>query len=221
MGNSSSTSQKVEQIIEAHTEAKSDSKARNSCNQTVTVDLRGSAIINCGGAEMKQKCSAVSKADTLTVVQALQEAELDSESTQVAEGIAVQMNVSKSDQNMVAKTLTALTAECKSDANNVLSQANHFDYRDILMDCSENPDANLLNITQYGSAEATCVVKQIVELSQKNEAKSKNHQKNIGLKLPDFGACIGVIALVILAPALMPSGNKSSELDNLLKSTGK
>lgn len=217
MGNGQSTSQRIEQIIESYTEANAISSARSQCTQKITVDARDALIMNCGGWKIDQQCSAMSNANLDTVVKALQSATLDSESTQVAEGLALAANVSKTDQDMVSKTLSKLVANCESNAHNVMDQVNHYDMRGMVMDCTENPDANVFHVTQYGDAEATCVVKQIVDSQQDNSASSTTSQKNIGLKLPDFGACIGVIALVILAPALMPGGEKSSNLENLLK----
>lgn len=223
MGNSQSTSQKVSQIIENYTQANAMASSSNQCDQEITVDLRDAAIINCGGAEMKQQCSSSSNATLDTILKALQSATLDSESTQAAEGLALSVNVSKNDNNMRAKTLNQLVANCHSNANNVMVQRNHYDMRGLLMDCTENPDANVLNITQYGDATASCVVKQIVDSQQQNTGTSKTSQKNIGLKLPDIGACIGVIALIILAPALIPglSGKKSGKFNAELKALSK
>lgn len=210
MGNKQSTAQKIEQIIENYTEANAISSAKIACDQKLTFDLRGSVIRNCSIAEVRQECSAMSDASLDTIVNALQSATLDSESTQVAEGLALQMNISKTDQKMLSKIVTQLRANCESNTDNVLSQVNHYDMRDMVMDCTENPDANLFPVTQYGSSMANCVVKQIVDTQQNNSSRSRNEQKNIGLKLPDLGACIGVIALIILAPALMPSGQGGS-----------
>jgi len=220
MGNGQSTSQKIEQIIENYTEANAISSARSQCTQSATFDLRGAEIINCGGFQMDQQCSAMSNANLDTVVKALQSATLDSESTQAAEGLAMAMNVSVTDNEMVSKTLNKLVANCQSNANNVMDQVNHYDLRDVLMDCTENPDANSFKMTQYGDADATCVVKQIVDSQQDNSASSTTSQDNKGFGLPDFGACIGVIALVIMAPALMgmaPSGKKGGNSESQLK----
>lgn len=220
MGNGQSTSQRIEQIIESYTEANAISSARSTCTQRITVDARGALILNCGGWKVDQQCSAMSNANLDTVVKALQSATLDSESTQAAEGLALAANVSVTDNEMISKTLSKLVANCESNANNVMDQVNHYDMRDMVMDCTENPDANVFHVTQYGDAEASCVVKQIVDAQQQNSASSTTSQKNIGLKLPDFGACIGVIALVILAPALMPGGKKSGNLESQLKALG-
>lgn len=218
MGNAQSTSQKIEQIIETYTKANAISSARSQCRQQITVDARDAVIINCGGGVVDQQCSAMSNANLDTVVQALQSAELDSEASQVAEGIATALQVSVTDNEMVSKTLSQLVANCKSNADNVMDQVNHYDIRGIVMDCTDNPDANVFHVTQYGDAEASCVVKQIVDVQQKNKGSARTYQENIGLKFPDFGfgACIAVIALVILAPALMPSGKKNN-LEALLK----
>ena len=204
MGNGQSTSQKIEQIIESYTEANAISSARSECTQKINVDARGASIINCGGGMIEQSCSAMSNANLDTVVKALQSAELDSESQQAAEGLALAANVSVTDNEMISKTLNKLVANCKSNANNVMDNVYNYDLRDALIDCNENPDAKLFHVTQYGDAEASCVVKQIVDSQQDSSGSSKNFQKNIGLKLPDFGACVGVIVLVILLPALMP-----------------
>ena len=72
-----------------------------------------------------------------------------------------------------------------------MDQVNHYEIREMVMDCTENPE--------------------IVDAQQQNSASSTTSQKNIGLKLR--GAYIGVIALVILAPALMPGGKKSGNLE--------
>lgn len=217
MGNGQSTAQKIEQIIESYTEANAISSARVACTQQITVDARGASIFNCGGWEIDQQCSAMSNASLDTVVEALQSATLDSESTQVAEGLALAANVSVTDHDMVSKTLNKLVANCESNANNVMDQVNHYDMRGVLMDCTDNPDANVLRVTQYGDAEASCVVKQIVDAAQDSSGRNRNQQENIGLKFLDFGACIGVIALVILAPALIPSDSKSGNLESQLK----
>ena len=210
MGNGQSTSQKIEQIIESYTEANAISSARSECKQRVTVDAAGALILNCGGWKVDQNCSAMSNANLDTVGKALQSATLDSESQQAAEGLALAMNVSVTDNEMISKTLNKLVANCESNANNVMDTVNHYNLRGAVMDCTENPDANVFHVTQYGSAEATCVVKQIVDSQQDNSSSASTSQKNIGLKLPDFGACLGVIALVILAPALMPSGGNKN-----------
>jgi hypothetical protein len=218
MGNGQSTSQRIEQIVENYTEANAISSARSQCTQRITVDARDALIINCGGWKVDQQCSAMSNANLDTVVKALQSATLDSESTQVAEGVALAMNVSVTDNEMVSKTLNQLVANCQSNANNVIDKVDHFDMRGMVMDCTQNPDANVLRVTQYGDAEASCVVKQIVDAQQQNSASSTTSQKNIGFTLPQFSVCIGVIALVILAPAFMPGGKKSNELEKLLQS---
>lgn len=210
MGNGQSTSQRIEQIIESYTEANAISSARSECTQKVTVDARGALILNCGGWKVDQNCSAMSNASLDTVVKALQSATLDSESQQAAEGLALAMNVSVTDNEMISKTLNKLVANCESNAKNVMDSVNHYDLRGAVMDCTENPDANVFHVTQYGSAEASCVVKQIVDSQQDNSSSASTSQKNIGLKLPDFGACLGVIALVILAPALMPGGRNKN-----------
>jgi|APSaa5957512622_1039677.scaffolds.fasta_scaffold06198_5 hypothetical protein len=222
MGNGNSTSQKITQIIENYTEANAIANSTTACTQEITVDARGATILNCpGGFQIAQECSAMSDASLDTVVKALQNATLDTESTQAAEGIAMAVNVNVDDKDMVSKTLNKLKANCQSNAHGVFSQVNHYDLSGTVIDCGDNPDGFVLNITQYGDAEASCVVKQIVDSQQKNSASSKNLQKNIGLKLPDFGACIGVIALVILVPMFMPlltpGGKKPGNLESQLK----
>uniref|UniRef100_A0A6C0IYC1 Uncharacterized protein n=1 Tax=viral metagenome TaxID=1070528 RepID=A0A6C0IYC1_9ZZZZ len=222
MGNSQSTSQKIAQIIENYTEATAESNASASCTQNISVDFSGSLITGgCSGIQLNQVCSSASNASLDTVVKALQSATLDSESTQTAEGLAVSANVSKTDNNMITKTLNSLVANCKSNANSVASQSHIYLMRNMVIDCSENPDANIINVSQYNDADAACVVKQIVDSQQQNSASAKTTQENIGLGFPDFGACLGVIALVILAPVLipglMPGGKKKGNLENLLK----
>lgn len=199
MGNSQSTSQKIEQIIENYIDANSIATATSQCYQDVQIDLSGSTIKNCsGGIQIKQNCSAVSNASVDTVVMALQSATLDSESQQVAEGLAMQMNVSTSDNDMLSKTVNTLVANCQSNTNGVADQTHIYNMKNMFIDCSETPDAKVLDVTQYNDAEAACIVKQIVDVEHDNWAKSTNNQKNIGLKLPDFAACIGALALIMI-----------------------
>ena len=212
MGNGQSTSQRIEQIIENYTEANGIANARSDCLQNITVIARNADIINCNGGRIEQQCSAMSNADLDTVVAALQSATLDSESQQVAEGLALAMNVSVTDNEMISKTLNKLVANCQSNTNNVMESVNHLDISGALIDCTGNPNANVFHFTQYGSAEATCVVRQIVDAQQDNYSKSNTYQENKGFKLPDFGAaCLGVIALMMIAPALMPRGKNKNK----------
>ena len=216
MGNGSSTSQKVEQIIQNYTEANAVSLATSECTQKVTVDAPGAFITGCnGGFVVKQNCSAVSNASLDTVVKALQSATIDAETEQAATGLALAANVSVTDTDMVSKTVNKLVANCKSNANAVADQVHHYNFAGMIMDCTSDPDANIINITQYNNADAACVVKQIVDAGQTNVATSKTKQTNTGIGLPACGACLGVIALVIFAPALMP-GKKNKE-NNMLK----
>lgn len=212
MGNGQSTSQRIEQIIENYTEANAISNARSECLQNITVDARDALIRNCNGWKVEQECSAMSNANLDTVVAALQSATLDSESQQVAEGLALAMNVSVTDNEMISKTLNKLVANCQSNADNVMDNVHHFDMRGAVIDCTDNPNANVFHVTQYGSAEATCVVKQIVDAQQDNYSKSNTYQENKGFKLPDFGAaCLGVIALMMIVPVLMPRGKNKNK----------
>ena len=211
MGSAQSTSQRIEQIVENYAEVNAVSTARNRCQQKITMDMRGSLVMNCNGPQLDQQCSAMSNANLDTVVKALQSATLDSEAKQKAEGIAMAMNVSVTDHEMVTKTLNKLVAKCKSNADNVMNNVNHFDFRDMIFDCTDNPTANVLHVTQYGDAEASCVVKQIIDVEQDNTSRATTDQENIGLKLPDFGALIGVILLVLLVPMFMPQNQKNSD----------
>ncbi len=215
MGSGQSTSQKIEQIIESYTEANAISSARSQCTQEITVDARGALLKGCGGFRVEQQCSAMSNANLDTVIKALQSATLDSESQQAAEGIAMTMQVSVTDNEMISKTLSKLVANCRSNAENVMDNVNTLDIRGMIMDCTENPDANVFHVTQYGDAEATCVVKQIIDAQQENESTASTSQENIGLKLPDFGAIVGIIVLLIAVPMLMPQNN--SEKNNFKK----
>lgn len=223
MGNGQSTSQKIEQIIENYTEANAIATAKTECYQNITIDARDAFITGgCNGITVDQKCSAVSNASLDTVVKALQSATLDSESQQAAEGLALAMSVSVNDNEMVSKTLTELIAKCDSNSQSVADQAHHYDLRGITIDCSDNPDASIITLTNYNHTDAACVVKQIVDSQQQNESKSKTLQENTGLALPDLGsmfaAVIAIVALLILAPALMPDGkNKSKMFQNFLK----
>ena len=221
MGNGNSTSQKIQQIIENYTEANAIANAITECSQEITIDARDASFMNCSkGLQIGQECSAMSNASLDTVVKALQSATLDTESTQVAKGIATAVNVNKDDQDMVSKTLNTLKANCQSNSHGVLSQVHHYDLSGTVIDCGDK-GGFVLNVTQYGDDEASCVVKQIVDSQQKNTAKATNLQKNIGLQLPDTSACLGVIALVILVPVLMPvimpGGKKSGNLESQLK----
>ena len=217
MGNASSVSQKVEQVIQNYTEANAVATAYSECKQNVDVDARG-AIIMCDGWRVEQKCTATSNASLDTVVKALQTSELDSESEQYAEGLVLSMNALTQKNHTRTTMINELVANCQSNAEGVMDSVHHYDLRGAIIDCREFPDANVFTITQYNDVLAACVVKQIVDAAQENSSTIKNKQKNIGLSLPDFGACLGVIALVILAPMLMPSKkNNSSNLKNLLK----
>lgn len=208
MGNAQSTRQKIEQIIENYTEANAIANSRSQCTQDIKVDARGAVFIDCNGFKVDQQCTAMSNANLDTVVKALQTATLDSESQQKAEGIAMAMNVSVTEHDMVTKTLNKLVANCESNANNVMDNVNTLDMRDMVFDCTNNPDANVLHVTQYGDAEASCVINQIVDMQQENASSASTLQKNIGLKLPDFMAVLGILVLVMLIPMLMPGKKK-------------
>lgn len=204
MGNGQSTSQRIEQIIQNYSKADAESTATAECTQDITVDSRGAVNINCNGIKIEQRCNAVSNASLDTVVKALQSAKLDSEAQQHAEGVALSLSISKTDNDMVSKTLNQLVANCRSNAESVADQTHYYDFRDMLWDCTANPGSSfLLEVTQYNDADAACVVKQIVALGQKNESKALTKQKTIGLTLPDFGAIIAVLALLLMAPLLM------------------
>jgi hypothetical protein len=215
MGNAQSTSQKIEQIIENYAETNSISTAKSSCSQEITVDARGATIRNCTeGIQVDQSCTAMSDIKIDSVLSALQSAELDAQAKQAVEGLALSMQISVTDHGMRSKILNKLVSNCRSNADNVMASKNHYDLRDTTIDCSKYPGGKVIHATQYGDAESTCVVRQIVDSQQQSSGSVKVEQDNKGFQLPDFGAgLIGFLAMAFVLPMILPmisqmKGNK-------------
>lgn len=216
MGNGQSTSQKLTQIMSNYLEAHTDVKATNTCTQEIQVDFEGAYIKNCpGGVTVTQDCVAHADATMDTVLTALSSANLDSESKQVAEGLALSMQISVTDNEMISKVLNELRANCQSNANNVMTDRSTYNFKNTKIDCEGK--GFVLDVMQYADAEASCVVKQIVDAVQQNQLSSVTDQYNKGLSIPDMGACLGVLALLFLAPMLLPKQEGSNGNKNWLK----
>ncbi len=223
MGNVQTTHQKIEQMIQNELEATGTATATQDCTQEdVTILSQGAIYIGCGGIKVDQTCTAYSEVDMNTVAMALQNATLGSEAEQIMEGIAINQNISNTKQDMRSEVINTLKANCDANTDNVLTQTKNIDLRNSIFDCTENPDAYQVHVTQYGDAQANCVVKQIVDAAQSNTATAETLQDNKGLSLPDFGACFGVLALMLAAPVVMggmggkKNNNGGSSLKNLL-----
>ena len=203
MGNVQTTHQKIEQMIQNELEATGRATVTQDCTQDVTILSSGAVYLNCNGFRIDQTCTSYAEVDMNTVAMALQNASLSSEAEQIMEGIAINQNISNTDQDMRSEIINTLKANCDASNDNVLTQTDHIDLRNSIFDCTENPGAHQVHITQYGDAQANCVVKQLVDAAQSNTATAQTLQDNKGLTLPDFGACLGVLALVIAAPVVM------------------
>lgn len=217
MGNVQTTHQKIEQMIQNELEATGTATTSQDCTQDVTILSQGAIYIGCGGIKLDQTCNAYAEVDMNTVAMALQNATLSSEAEQIMEGIAINQNISETDQDMRSEVISKLKANCEANTDNVLTQTKTIDLRNTIFDCTENPDAYQVHVTQYGDAQANCVVKQLVDAAQANTVTSKTLQDNKGLSLPNLGACFGVLALMLAAPVVMggmkqKNNNGSSKL---------
>lgn len=214
MGNAQSTSQFIVQALENKSSIKAGAQARTTCNQNLDVDFSGSKLTNCTiGTE--QKCTSLAQVDMDFLMSALAEASLDSEQKQHAEGLALAMNVSVTDNQMISKTLQELKASCDVDASTLAIQNNTYTMRNTEIDCSKIPDGKLIHHLQLGDAQATCVVKKIINTTSDLEAESTTDMRNEGINPMQLFACFSsilvIVAAVIIIPMILPSKKRDKK----------
>lgn len=197
MGNASSTTQKIHNIIATNANVDAVATARVNCAQDLEVNAV--KLTNCP-IVLRQECYSMANASLDTVIAALQSADLDKESKQVLDGLALGMNVDVSNQDIRQEVLNTLHAKCKAEAETNVVQ------RPVVN--IDLCDGSPIQLFQYGDAGADCVVKTIVDSAQKSTSKAKSDQLLEGLKLPDsaesFMMAIG--AAIILGLMGMSGG---------------
>ena len=192
MGNASSTTQKIHNIINTNASVDAVAAARVNCTQEL--EINATRLKNCP-IVLQQECYSMADASLDTVIMALQNADLDKDSKQAIDGIALGMNVDKSSQDLHQEVVNTLHAKCKAEAevNVVQRPVVNVD------DCDGSP----IKSFQYGDAGAACVVKTIVDNVQKSTGSSKTDQENKGLQLPDSATSFMMIVGVVVLFALM------------------
>ena len=192
MGNASSTTQKIHNMISTNVSVDAVASTRVNCTQDLVVNavkLSNCPIVN------RQKCYSMANASLDTVISALQNAELDKESKQVVDGLALGMSIDVSNQDIRQEVLNTLHARCKAEA-----EANPDQRLTVNVDhCDGSP----VEQYQYGDAAADCVVKTIVDSAQKSKSTSKTDQLLEGLKLPDSGESLMMIVGAVVLMGVM------------------
>jgi hypothetical protein len=188
MGNASSTTQKIHNIISTNVSVDAVASARVNCTQEL--EINAVKLTNCP-IVLRQECFSMANASLDTVISALQNAELDKESKQVVDGLALGMNVDVSNQDLRQEVLNTLHATCKAEAETILVQ------RPVVN--IDLCDGSPIKLFQYGDAGADCVVKTIVDSAQKSKSSAKTDQTVLGLQLPNSG---GMMMMIIGAAVL-------------------
>lgn len=215
MGNGSSTTQKIHNIISTNASVDAVSSARVNCTQDIVVNWEYGK--NCP-LSFNQKCYSMANASLDTVISALQSADLDKESKQVVDGLATGMNVDVSNQDIRQEVLNTLHARCKAEAESNVVQRKEFNLG--IMDCTEM-DEPLIELYNYGDAGADCVVKTIVDSAQKSTSSATTDQLVEGLKLPDIGeSIVMIIGAVILMAVMKMGGGGENGLEGSQKLAG-
>lgn len=210
MGNAQTTYQKLDTIIETYSSEQSISNVYQTCEQKLNLDMRGANVVNCpNGITLDQDCRVNVTVTLDTLIQALQNATLDSEAEQVAKGVAVAHNVSTTRQDMLTATLTELEKKCKQDVDQYTLQDLRIDMRGANIDCASG---QIMYFKQYTDASVNCVLKTIVDVQQEVKATAITRQENIGLGFVDFAACFGIIA--VIAAAMLFFKNRKNKKKN-------
>lgn len=209
MGNASSTTQKIHNIISTNATVDAIASERVNCTQDVVVNWEYGK--NCP-LSFNQECYAMANASLDTVISALQNAELDKESKQAIDGLALGLNVDVANQDIRQEVLNTLHAKCKAEAESNVVQRKEFNLG--IMDCTDM-DEPLIELYNYGDAGADCVVKTIVDNAQKSKSSAEADQLLEGLKLPDSRESLMMIlgAAIILALVRMSGGGGGNGLE--------
>jgi hypothetical protein len=194
MGNVNKVQQKIEQTVENHLDSTGHATAETDCNQEVVIEFDGVDLRNCSTL-VEQNCKAKSAISMTNMLEAVQDTTWKGENKQVAKGIAFQVNSSSTKSDSITKAINKIKKKCSSKSYAEAFQTVKLSYKNMTIDCSENPDAILQNIRQYGSTEANCMMSQILKNYQKYESEIKNDQENKGLELG------GSIILLLVAAA--------------------
>lgn len=194
MGNVNKVQQRIEQTVENHLESTGKATAETECDQVVEIAYDGVDLRNCSSS-IEQNCTAKAAVTMNSMLEAIQDTNWKGENKQVAKGIAFQVNSSSTKSDSITKAINKIKNKCKSKAYADAFQTVKLSYKNMTIDCSENPDALLQNIRQYGSTNANCMMSQILKNYQKYEAEIKNDQENKGLELG------GSLILLLVAAA--------------------
>ena len=203
MGNASSTTQKIHNIISTNASVDAVATARINCVQDI--EINAVRLKNCP-IVLRQECYSMSNASLDTVIAALQSADLDKESKQAIDGLATGMNVDVSNQDIRQEVLNTLHAKCKAEAESNLVQ------RPVVN--VDSCDGSPIQLFQYGDAGADCVIKTIVDSVQKSKSSATTDQLLEGLKLPDSGqSLMMIVGAVVLMGVMGMSGGGGNGLE--------
>lgn len=194
MGNASSTTQRIHNIIATNAGVDAVAAARINCVQDM--EINAEKLVNCP-ITLEQECYSMANASLDTVISALQNAELDKDVKQAVDGLALSMNVDVTNQDVRQEVLNTLNAKCKAEAETNLTQ------RPVVN--IDLCDGSPIELYQYGDAGADCVVKTIVDSTQESESTSKTDQLLEGLDFLGSGSSALMMAAVV-AVALIGSG---------------
>ena len=181
MGNVNKVQQRIEQEVTNNMSTKGEAVAETECDQHVDLSYDGVTLKNCGGINVEQNCKAFSNVTMNSMVTAIQDAKWKGENKQVAKGIAFQVNSSTTKSDSITKAINNIKSKCKSRSFADKYQNVKLSYKNMIIDCTDNPGALLQNVNQYGETNANCVMSQILENFQKYDAEIKTDQKNEGI----------------------------------------
>lgn len=190
MGNVNKVQQRIEQEVNNTLTSNGKAIAEVECNQYVDLSYDGVTLKNCGGINVNQECKAYSNVTIDTMVTAIQDAKWKGENKQVAKGIAFQVNANSTKSDSITKAINTITSKCKSRAFAKKYQNVKLSYKNMTIDCTDNPGALLQDVRQYASVEANCMMSQILENFQKYDAEIKTDQTNEGLDPTASGALL-------------------------------
>tara|TARA_X000000368_G_scaffold334027_1_gene271426 strand:- start:151 stop:795 length:645 start_codon:yes stop_codon:yes gene_type:complete len=194
MGNVNKVQQRIEQEVTNDLSSKGTAVAETECDQIVELSYDGVDLKNCGGINVEQNCKAFANVTMNSMVTAIQDAKWKGENKQVAKGIAFQVNGNSTKSDSITKAMNKIKSKCKSKAYADKYQTVKVSYKNMTIDCTDNPGALLQNVNQYGNTEANCMMSQILENFQKYDAEIKTDQKNEGLD----PTASGLILLVLM-----------------------
>jgi hypothetical protein len=191
-GNKAVTTQKIHNIISNHIGAEASAITRITCSQELEINVgyaKNCVITN------EQECFAMANANVDTVINALQNAELDAELDQAIKGLSISRNTAETNNETRQETLNNLKATCMAEAEEKAYQRTTINI-DV---CDGTP----IQKYQYGEAAADCVVKSIVDSAQESASSTVVEQDNKGLELPNSGQSFMMIVGAVVLIALM------------------